>query len=326
MADSTNTVDLDAIQDYSRVHGQRIMMELLQEEEDREFLTPIDFKDEYVHHTSSVTEIVQSYQPGHHPKGEVGLKPRVQRHSGWKADLLLTPREYSGRHFLAQFAKPGSNPYDMPLLNEWVVKNIYRRAIHDQNRSILWKGVNQGGAIIGYPNAAQDVSDGFNELVSQDIIKGDIDPFNTGVLTKVNILDKITRYLEMIHEDPKWEGVPLVTNMSSVLLRWLRQAYREEHGGNTHATEFNFFTLEDFPNVTFKARPGMRTSQRLITSRIGNLHRGFDGELESRNGQPAGGPMSLVMEYQDRYLKVLCDGEISVQYALASEVFVNDQY
>lgn len=316
MPDTNNpnlsTADIQAIEDFSRVYGSQIFMEVLEQKNDG-FFTNISFLDTYVHHRSASSEIIQSSQPDMHPKGEISLSGRVQQNQAIKGDLKLAPREYAQKHYLAKFTRNSNDPYDMPLFAEWVLRNTYARLIDDQESRIKWNGVFQGGPIVGFPNAAQDVADGILEHRRKAIVDGEVVPFASGAVTAANSLDKMEDFLDFVLSAPKYEGIEMGVFIPYRHLRWIRHAYRDAYGTYEHAQEYGFFRLDSHPNVRLIAQAGLARSSSWVATPSTNVFVGSTGS------------MSVNFERKDRYLDVLIDGKLSYDFADGRVFFTNDQ-
>lgn len=291
-------------------HSTRIINRTFERANSRSYMVPLEFKDRYVHHTGTSTEMVQSYQKTWTPKGTVTLKPRVQRHTAWKADLVFDARKYNSRNYLASVAQSGSNPYDMPYM-DWIIQTILEQVLEDFELNVVWTGRDLG-VIPGAPNPAADVANGLLYKIEQSIAAGEMVPVVTGAMTPGNAVTWVEGFVKGTLNTPTLRSQMHYLHMALDMVDMYQEAYRLAHGEYIHANEFNHLRVTG-TNVTIVPHAGLNGHQRVTMTNSMNLFYGYDGDI------------SFIIEREKRNTNVIVDGEFSVDYALAKEVYVNDQ-
>lgn len=311
MALSINDTTTPAkILDHWAKYKDRIINRVFEERASAQYMRSEEFKDKLVHITGTSDEALQGYQVEWTEKGTHTITPRVQRHAAWKVDQSFEARKFTARSYWAHLAKTGSNPYDFPFL-DWVIGNVLMKVIEDQELLVVWKGV-YSAPVSGVPNNAIDTADGLLKKISDSITAGEIVPYVTGPIVLATSVDQIEDFVRGVLDTPTWRAKEMYLHCSLAIVDMYQKNYQQSYGSYIHANEYGHLKITG-TNTTLVPHGGLAGSQRLVMTHPDNLVYGYDGEV------------SLKLQEDKRKILLMADGEFSVDYALAIEVFTNDQ-
>lgn len=298
------------ILDHWAKYKDRIIDRVYEERASQIYMAAEEFKDKLVHITGSSSEALQGYQVEWTEKGDNEITPRVQQHAAWKVDQSFEGRKYTSRSYFAHLARTGSDPYDYPFL-DWVIASILKKVIEDQENLVVWTGV-YSAPVPGVPNNAIDTADGLLKKIGDSITAGEIIAYVTGPIVLATAVDQIEDFVKGTLDTPTWRAKMMYCHCSQAIVDMYQKNYVDTYGGYIHANEYGDLTIPG-TNVTLVPHAGLAGSQRLVMTHPDNLVYGHDGEV------------SLKLQEDKRKILLMADGEFSIDYALAREVFVNDQ-
>lgn len=299
----------DQLMEHWDKHSSVIVTKTFEESSTEQGFVPLEFKDRYVHMTGSSTEMIQSYQQTWTEKGNVELKPRVQRHAAWKVDMSFEPRKYSTRSYLAWAALPGSNPYDLPY-ESWILYMAMMQKLEDLEFNTIWKG-REFGVIPGAANPAQDIADGLIYKADQAGIAGEAVPWVMPTLTVANAVSEIEAFVKGNLNTPTLRKKRQNLHCSLEVIDLYQNSYRASYGRDTHANEYNHVQISG-TNVFLVPHAGLTGSEFMLMTGADRLFFGYDGAV------------SVTIEKYKRETLILFDGEFSVDFDFAPEVYYTE--
>jgi len=213
-----------------------------------------------VYRFSNVTlgQIVQGFQKGFTPKGDLTFEPNEIRLRNIKIDLSLFPDDVKGRWlgFLAGL------PNDMERKNWPIVKYLMEKHVatqigHDMELQAYFNG-SYVAPTPGTPSAASAVLDGVKKLLDAGITGSTMQAVTlSSVITETNAFDRIEQFVDNF--DPLLSSVPVTVYMSTKMLKWYLRDKR-----NTHGTDVNYVagkvTVDFAENVKLVGLPSMGNS------------------------------------------------------------------
>ena len=109
-------------------------------------------------------EIVQSFQKGFTPKGDLTFTPNEIRLRNIKADITIDPDDVKGKWlgFLASLNEADRTQW--PIVRYLLEKHIATRIPHDMETQAYFKGV-YAAPTVGTAGAASAALDGFKKLI-----------------------------------------------------------------------------------------------------------------------------------------------------------------
>jgi hypothetical protein len=230
----------------------------------------------------------------------IEYKASILKVRDWKVDLKLEPWKFEKTYLANRQAKTDDPKKAIPF-EQQVMQMIQESIQEDFILNTVHKGVySTGGA-----NPA-DVCDGFlthrAALLDDEIVL----PVNTGAITSSNVIDKIELVAKGLN--PALKAKRTEARISPTIYEWYLEKYRSTFGGN-----MNYKGMDgseemiklDGRNAWLINDPGMEGSEAITFTPTGFMIIGCNTSLDSNN---------IDIQPFDRYIKILMDGKIGVQY------------
>jgi hypothetical protein len=185
------TITLDKLVELSLNFHRVVLPELFQKYRDSRrlrsfFKTVAAVKDRVVFKEIAIGEIAQAYQKGWTPKGELRITPEEYVLRYMKVDKDIEPNDLR-QTYLADYI-PGAASEENELIRRFYQEMVIRAAEDTDNALINGK---YSAPVSGEPGDALEMVDGLKEVVKTFVDKGQITPFEGGLLDESNACEVI---------------------------------------------------------------------------------------------------------------------------------------
>lgn len=243
-------------------------------------------------------EVVQAFQKGFTPKGDLTFEPNEIRLRNIKVDVAIDPDDVKAKWlgFLASLTEQDRTQW--PIVRYLLEVHLAQQIPHDMETKAYFKGV-YAAPTAGTPGNASAALDGFKKLIDDGLTAGTVNALTLGApLAASNIFDSVEKIAEnVLTANPALEGMPIDVCMAP---SWIRAYYRDKR--NTHGTDVNYSTtgintVDFIPNFRLVGLPSMEgTSYIFATPADNKVH------LRKSNGMSTPN-----VQLFDRQVKVLVD-------------------
>jgi len=246
----------------------------------------------------SLGEIVQGFQKGFTPKGDVTFTPNEIRLRNIKADITIDPDDVKGKWlgFLASLTEADRTQW--PIVRYILEKHIATRIPHDMETQAYFKGV-YAAPTTGTAGAASAALDGFRKLIDDGLTAGTVQALTLSAAPSAsNIFDIIEEVADdVLTANAALEGIPMNVCVSP---SWMRAYFRDKR--NTHGTDTNYTgtgmeSIDFTPNFKLVALPSMEGTNYIFATPAENMV-----HLRKVNGMTTPN-----VQLFDRQVKVLLD-------------------
>lgn len=295
--------------DYYRVAKPEILSKMYAQEEWRKYFTVIPgVQDTYVMTEMEITEVIQPYQKGWQPKGDVKFIPETIKARDVKVDLPLDLKDME-KKWIGYLKTNGSSPEEFPFV-AYIYQRLTERIARDLNKCVI------NGKYVavtpGTPGAALASFDGLLEVVDVAETAGKITEHATGALANATIIDQVEGTFDSVPGDIK--ELDLVMLISPDWRRNYFRAKRGEFGSNVDYKGAN--PVIDFTNCEMMSPTYMNGSDKLIITPRENLIGVEDGINEEDD---------IRVQMNRRTLEVMVDLKRGVGFGIIEGyVFTND--
>lgn len=295
---------------YYRQRKNEIMQKLYANEDARKLFTVVTgVQDEYVMTELEVQEMIQPYQSGWTPKGEVKFKPETIKVRPVKVDFPFTPKKLEAT-WLGYLKTNGSKPEEYPFV-QYIYEQILVKVAREVN-NVTINGV-YVAPTTGTAGSAAAAFNGLLKVVTDAITASKITPITTGAITSSNVVDKIEAIVDGIPGDQRSQ--PLTMLMSPTLRTMYFRKRRGDFGSNIDYKAGE--EMVDFTNVRIVSPTYMNASQRVIVTSPNNLLLLEDGVNEEEN---------IIVQANRRELELMMDFKRGVGFGIIDGmVWTNDQ-
>lgn len=266
-------------------------------------------KDGVILQSASITGGLQSYQAGHHAKGQVVLTGRELTMSPVKLDMTFEPQALTVEHYKSYLKRSGNDPRVF-IYEDFVLQMIMNKMYEDFKVEVLWGGMKLA-TIAGAPNNAQDTANGFLHLLRTAVWAGEIAPTITGQITSSNAVDKLRQFVRDNLDKPGVRRRPHFLYCAQKTVDAYQEDYEDTRGTDTHADNPWGLTMIHGTNTYLVPQDGLEGNE-LILTRPDNLHVGFDGAP------------NINLDLIHRLLYVEIDWKYGMQFQSAIELEVNE--
>lgn len=299
---------VDAIQAYYLTHKEGFYTKTFVQPMLENFMM-VTAKDKLMLQSADSTSVLQSYQSGHHTKGDISLGARRLDMRDVKADQTFETRQFSTDAYHAYLQRSGNDPRDFPF-QAFVIQMIMDQMYEDFTTEVVWNG-RYLGPISGAPNNPADTADGFREIIRDEIIAGAMPVYATGLLTSATALDGLRQFVKDQLDTAGKRRRLHYCYCSIETLDAYQENYEDSIGSYRHADDAYNLTRIHGTNCFLVPQDGLSGSA-LVMARPDNLHVGMDG------------PPALVLDYTSRELKVEIDWKYGFQVASVTELYANE--
>lgn len=309
-----NKASVEAIQDYYMENSGEFMERTFNDAlEPQGFQVRNNVKDTVLLLDSDAKPGLQSYQAGHHHKGQVVFNGRQLQMRMVKNDQRFETRAFDVENYFSYLNRTGNDPRQLPY--EAYILDLMMRAMYEAFKlQVMWKGRHLG-PIAGAPNEPEDTADGFTKIITDEVLSGAIAPYVTGLMdTNANTYDGMLDFIEASLDNTAKEGRPhnIYTSLQNV--RKFRKGYRDQHGQDTDVINtYGMTTVPDFPNVTLVPQDGL-TGSGLCMMRPDQGVVAFDGAPFTE------------FRYESRMLYVEVDWKYGLDIRSTQELYVNEWF
>lgn len=288
---------------YRRVYAQPFLDSFMQ----------VTIDDKLMLFEGNSNRMLQSYQKGHHAKGNLTLNGRKLEIEPSKFDFTEEPRRFQYNNYLSHLVAGKPNTKVLPY-QEWVLSTILAQTVEDLELESKWGGIKLG-AIPGAPNNPQDITDGFLKLYRDAVLAGKVVVYPTGPLAAAASGATLTAVRDFVHTNlnrPSMRAAMWVIYTSQDVVDKYRQDYEATYAANLRPEETWGLFRVDGANAYLLPQDGLSGKDTLVMCRPGNLHVGIQG------------PPEIKIEFVDREMKIQGDWGHGFQFQSESESFVNE--
>ena len=246
----------------------------------------------------SLGEVVQAFQKGFTPKGDLTFAPNEIRLRNIKADVTIDPDDVKAKWlgFLASLTEQDRTQW--PIVRYLLEVHLAERIPHDMETQAYFKGV-YAAPTVGTAGTASAALDGLKKLIDDGITAGTINALTLAAAPSAsNIFDTVEKIADnVLTANPALEGVSMNICMAP---SWIRSYFRDKR--NTHGTDVNYSTtgintVDFVPNFKLVGLPSMEgTNYMFVTPGDNMVH------LRKSNGMSTPN-----VQLFDRQVKVLVD-------------------
>lgn len=243
-------------------------------------------------------------------------KPRIGTVKPCKVDLKFTSKDINQmwKSYLGEIrGKTPAQILEMPI-EGFVFTLILRKIKEDVRKKALYKGIlNASGT------APQDIFNGFNKLIADNITSGEIPAGNVlagAAITSSNAVAQVNAVAALVPED-YWDEEMVIICSPRV-----KKAYDDNYLALNKNLPIASDSVKkgqhDLDRTAFVFRPeiGLIGSDRIIITPRFNLELGMQGEGDLSN---------LEVEKAERILKIMADFKLGVEINIAKYIWCNDQ-
>jgi hypothetical protein len=218
------------------------------------FATPIIIEnDVYRSANADLSEIIQGFQTGWTPKGDVSFTPNEIPLRNIKIDLELYPDKIKGTWLGFLTSLTDEERKNWPLVRYLAEEHIATKIPHDLETKAYFKGV-YVAPTAGTATTAVQVMDGLKTNITAGL-SGNMNTVTlTDAITAANAFERVEEFVDGLAELTD-KGVSVVVKMDLKILKWYLRDKR-----NTHGQDVNYqaeSVTVDFTNVQLVGLPSM---------------------------------------------------------------------
>lgn len=199
-------------------------------------------------------EVVQSFQKGFTPKGDLEFKPNEIRLRNIKIDLSLYPDDVKSSWLGFLAGKEANERAQWPIVRYMLENEVVPQMKQDMETKAYFKGV-YAAPTAGTAGASSAVIDGVKQLLEAGIADSSMKQIAlSAVPSATNAFDLIEEFVDNF--DSKLDAIPMRVYVTK---KMLREYLRDKR--NTHGTDVNYsaekVTIDFADNVELVALPSM---------------------------------------------------------------------
>lgn len=282
---------------------------LLQPTESTKYMTRVMQEDSYKAAKAVIDDLVQGFQKGWTPKGQVTFTPIEIVHRRHKIDLEFYPDEIVGS-WLGFLASENKTRQEWPITKYIIYKLVMEKVADNRELKNYGVGVYESPTP-GTEQAVGKSMDGFCTILEAKKLAGtsninfiDLDP-----LTKDNIFEMVELFADSIAE--LYQSVPMNIYISKAWFRAYLRKRRDLHGLDQNYNGINNFTI-DGTNLTLVPLPSMAGKDIMFCTPKENFI-----WLTKVND----GASTLNVESAKRQIFVYADWHESIGFAIEEAIF-----
>lgn len=246
----------------------------------------------------SLGEVVQGFQKGFTPKGDITFAPNEIRLRNIKADVTIDPDDVKAKWlgFLASLTEQDRTQW--PIVRYLLEVHLAQRIPHDMETQAYFKGV-YVAPTVGTAGTAGGSLDGLKKLIDDGITAGTVNALTLAAAPSAsNIFDTVEKIADnVLTANNALEGVQMSICMAP---SWIRAYYRDKR--NTHGADTNYSTtginsVDFIPNFKLVGLPSMEGTNYIFATPDDNMV-----HLRKANGMSTPN-----VQLFDRQVKVLVD-------------------
>jgi hypothetical protein len=260
---------------------------------------------------AAMGRIVQPFQKGFTPIGDLTLTAKPIQLHNIKADVLIEPDDIvsSWAGFLAD---SGNSRKDWPLIR-YVMEVFFAESLgRDLELNEYWKG-EADAPTTGTPGAISTSMDGLKKTIDAGLTAGDINQILLSATPSAsNMFDIVEEFVDGIEE--VYRTVPLKLYMSTQKRVDYFRDKRSQVGGNSNYNDTKVMTVDAFPNVEIVGLPSMAGSDYMFGTPVNNYF-----HIRRTAGFKAPDVQSI-----DRQVKILSDWWEALGFGIDGLVWAYD--
>lgn len=228
--------------------------------------------DLYRSSNSKLGEIVQGFQKGFTPKGDLTFEPNEIRLRNIKIDLSLYPDDVKGKWlgFLASLDK--QERAEWPIVRYLLEKEVTPQIPDDMEMNAYW-----GGSYVaptpGTATTAAAALDGLKKTIDAGLLAGSVNAITlTALPTPSTMFDAVEEFSDDIYAaNNRLSSVKIKIFMEPAFLRNYFRDKRNTHGADTNYSTVAINTVDFSPNIELVALPSMAGSGYMFATPADNL-------------------------------------------------------
>lgn len=300
---------IDAIQAFYLQHHSSVYERTFNDPISNNFMF-VTNKDKLLLPSGDIGEVLQGYQPGHHPKGDHTLTGRMLEQKLVKVDTQIESRKFDVDYYYSFMNRSNNDPYQYPF-EAWASDMVMKQIYEDFVISVLWNGV-YAAPTPGTPNAAVDTADGFLKLINDEITATNLTPVVTGAIAAGTAVAQIRGFVKgALNTQAKRKRMHYCYTTLDVVDKY-QENYEDLYGAKIHSDDPYRLQRVHGTNTVLVPQDGL-SGDELILARPDNFAVSFDGAP------------SVKMFLWERYVRMEIDWKYGLQYASNTELYVNDQ-
>jgi hypothetical protein len=232
------------------------------------FATPIIIdSDIYRSANADLSEIIQGFQTGWTPKGDVSFTPNEIPLRNIKIDLELYPDKLKGNWLGFLTSLTEAERKNWPIVRYLAEEHVATRIPNDLETKAYFKGA-YVAATPGTATAASEVMDGLKTTITAGLSGNMNTVALTDAITYLNAFERVEEFVDGLAELTD-KGVSVVVKMDLKILKWYLRDKR-----NTHGQDVNYqaeSVTVDFTNVQLVGLPSMAGEKMLWATTPANF-------------------------------------------------------
>jgi hypothetical protein len=312
MPTGIDEASIQAIQNYYLKHKDEIYRRIYADPIGQGFMN-LTVDDKLMLFEGNSTRMLQSYQKGHHAKGNLTLSGRLLEINPTKFDFTEEPRRFQYDNYLAGLVSGKPNTKVLPF-EEWVLSTILAQTVEDLVLEVLWGGIKLP-VIPNTPNNPQDTANGFLKLLADAVLAGLIAVYPTGPLVSAASGATLTAVRDFVKTNlntASKRNAMWIAYCSQDLVDKYRMDYEQVYSANLSPDQIWGLLRVDGTNCYLMPQDGLTGKDTLVMCRPGNMHVGIQGGPE------------VTIDFVDREMKIQGDWGYGFQFQSVSETFVNE--
>lgn len=232
------------------------------------FARPIIIENDVYRSTNSdLSEIIQGFQKGWTPKGDVSFTPNEIPLRNIKIDTELYPDELKASWLGFLTSLTDDERKNWPLVRYLAEEHIATRIPHDLETKAYFKGA-YVAATPGTATAASEVMDGIKTSITAGLSANMNTVTLTDAITQANAFERVEEFVDGLAELTD-KGVSVVVKMDLKILKWYLRDKRNTHGQDVNYNAAS--VVVDFTNVQLVGLPSMAGEKMLWATTPANF-------------------------------------------------------
>jgi hypothetical protein len=279
----------------------------------------IIFTDETVYQASeaTLTDVLQPWQKGFTPKGDLAFKPVAIPMMKIKADISMYPDEVEGNWLSFLASDTATDRKFWPVIRYFLEQQLIPKMEEEWEEDVVYKGV-YVAPTTGVPGFGSASINGLKKIINDWITAGRITPIASGAPnTNPSIwVKQVNDFVKSIN--PAYKGKKMELNMSYDLFERFVDGMRELYGNNTDFSGIDKMGLmiKDNAYISVKPRNSMIGSDKIWMTPKENLK-----VLKKKTM----GPENVLVESQKREVNIMIDFWRGIGFQIPEIVFTNDR-